>query len=146
MTAVLWPHFLVWLQVTVRIALIPSSLLSETVARKLVGGNCDSFDKYKCCPCFSLYQWLQISDCKNYIPLCIFQNLLATHEIKQNSCLIYCYKSIVQSLKEFFFEKCELWRRCNVRVYTDDYDGQIYSNIKANHSSHCHLTLSYIWM
>ena len=123
------------------------------MARKLVGGNRDNFDKYKCCPsCFSIYPWKGTSNLQELCThvefsdhpqhwnrkVCGEQLMKPIRNPTQNLLyyprLIYCYKSVVQSLKEFllcpnFIEKCELWqRRHREGVYTDVYDGRVWKD------------------
>ena len=124
-----------------------------SMARKLVGGNRDNFDKYKCCPsCFSIYPWKGTSNLQELCThvefpdhpqhwnrkVCGEQLMKPIRTPTQNLLcyprLIYCYKSVVQSLKEFlirpnFIEKCELWRRRHREgVYTDVYDGRVWKD------------------
>ncbi len=116
----------------------PSSLYS---ARKCAGNERDHFDRYVCCPsCHSLYSLnecvVKMSDGQVESKKCSFVRF-PSHPQPQHrkACgtplmkkvksrtkgvslyprLVYCYKSVIDSLQEMlmrpdFFKKCELWR------------------------------------
>ena len=119
------------------------------------------FIKYVCCPsCHNIYEWsdcvVQNSNGEVDSALCYFQPF-PNHPQKQHQqqCgqrlmkkiksvrgnssfhphLIYCYKSVIESLQELmlrtgFVEKCELWRQRNVSpgTYSDVYDGKVWKD------------------
>ena len=135
----------------------PSTLAK---ARHFVGSNRDRFEKFACCQiCHSVYP---INECItedgkestkcNYVE---FPN--HPHVNKRKECgaillkkvktptgnvsfqpnLVYCYKSLIDSLQEMlyrpnFLEMCEEWRE-NVSppgVYNDIYDGKIWKDFQ----------------
>lgn len=128
-------------------------------ARVLSGRQSQCFKKFVCCPsCHSLYKLDKCSVVlpdKSIIPkLCEhveFPNhpqhqhqkacgaplmkriLMSDGSIKLSPYLVYCYKSLIESLQEMllrsgFLEKCEMWRGRNStsHEYRDVYDGQVW--------------------
>ena len=133
-------------------------------ARKLIGSNHSSLQKFACCPsCHSIYKQedciLEDSSGEKVSRKCNFRkfpNDPQHHPQPQHRCtcdtlmmkkvklpsgrvvlrphLIYCYKSIIESLQEMlkregFQEKCELWRKRNSEgLFEDVYDGQVWKD------------------
>ena len=132
-------------------------------ARKIANRR-NEFIQYICCPaCHSLYQR---EDCFTYLPngsteskkccfqqfplhpLCHYRKACGTPLMKSVKTpsgkkilyprLIYCYKSVIDSLKEMlkrpgFLELCEEWRQivCDSQTYNDVYDGQIWKDFQS---------------
>lgn len=136
------------------IGALPSSIYS---ARKLAGNERDHFHKFVCCPsCHALYM---PDDCVikvagsvegkkcSFVQFAMHPQLqhrkpCDTALMKKVKCrtkvslyprLVYCYKSVSDSLKEMlkrpdFFQKCQTWRSRQQRPgeYSDVYDGKIW--------------------
>lgn len=130
-----------------------------TTARRYLGGNVDSFMKFVSCPkCHQIYP---IESCKTYLPnrtvtsgrcsYIKFRN--HPQRTQRNACntvlmktvrtsagtttlyprQMYCYKSVIESLKEMiqrpgFIERCEAWRLREIAddVLADIYDGNVW--------------------
>ena len=131
--------------------------LPQTViaARKILSGDRDNFSKYTCCPsCYSIYQWNNSSENTNLICSHI-KHPNHTQRHHRKSCgtalmkliklpsqrlthyprLVYCYKSITESLQELlmrpnFISHCEIWRKMLQQpgMYRDVYDGQLWKD------------------
>ena len=135
---------------------LPDSLYS---ARKFSCNARDQFKRYVCCPtCHSLYSFeecvIKLANGHMESKTCSFTPF-PTHPQRQHRTpcgtpllkrvktksgklslyprLVYCYKSIIDSLQEMlkrpdFLEKCELWRseERDEGLLTDVYDGEIW--------------------
>ena len=122
-------------------------------ARICVSANRDNFTKYVCCPkCFSTYPWDKTptdSLCCNFVRFpthpqkqhrkpCgkkMYKEVkLSSGKITYRPLLVYCYKSVTDSLQEMlnrphFFENCEAWRSMNnTDQYCDVYDGKVWKD------------------
>ena len=134
----------------VRIAeMLPQDIKS---ARLCVSGDRNNFTKYICCPkCFSIYPWNKTptadSICCNFVRFpthpqrqhrksCgkkMYKEVkLSSGKITYHPLLVYCYKSVIESLQEMlkrprFVEHCEAWRSMNnTDQYCDVYDGRVW--------------------
>ena len=130
-------------------------------ARKNTGSARDRFVRFVCCPsCHALYSMDECVPCSRNCQLleskkCSFVRF-PSHPQPQHrkACgtplmkkvktvkgatfqprLVYCYKSIIESLQEMlkqpgFIEKCELWRKRdqNPGTFKDVYDGQVWKD------------------
>ncbi len=135
---------------------LPDSLYS---ARKFSSSNRDQFNRYVCCPtCHSIYSFqdcvIKLANGQMESKTCSFIRF-PTHPQRQHRApcgtpllkkvktktgklslyprLVYCYKSITESLQEMlerpdFLHKCELWRseERDPDVFTDVYDGEMW--------------------
>ena len=126
-------------------------------ARVITNSGRNDFTRYVCCPiCSSLYLWNQSvptpSNCtKVAYPnhtqvqhrrpcgslLCKRVKTL-TGKIISRPILVYCYKSVIESLQEMverpgFIDKCEQWRTREKLPgrYTDIYDGKIWEDFQS---------------
>lgn len=142
---------------------LPQSFISNLPATKhaACGGKkrMEPFRKYVCCSsCHAIYPWeecvIQAADGQVESKLCSYQEFphhpQAHHRIQCGNTLmkkvksskgrvslyprlIYCYCSVIESLKEMvikpgFIERCEQWReqKSPEGIYSDIYDGNIW--------------------
>lgn len=128
-----------------------------TAARKIVNSNRDNFSKYACCPsCSSVYSWKNCTENASILEKCTYikypdhtqqhyrkpcgtalMKLIKTpgRNLIYHPRLVYCYKSITESLQELllhpdFTSNCEKWRTAPKRqnVYQDVFDGQVWND------------------
>ena len=125
---------------------IPSNVLS---GKKVLGTNVDNFDKFVCCPsCSALYNMEDCLDALSFIFHSILKNSTAKHvqqlflkglehllAPQHYSRMIYCYRSIIDSLQQLilrdnFLSDCEKWCNRSVQdsILEDIYDGQIWKD------------------